>query len=210
MAGGQESLLAKKWDNVFGAPLWRSQQTWIYRSRIYLCSANLVRLMTADEIKHVLNLVPHPEGGSYTQTYKAAESIPARTLGNQYDGARAASTAIYYLLEPGTFSEMHRLRSDEIFHFYLGDPVEMLQLWPDLSSRIVQLGADLAAAQRPQVVVPKNVWQGSRLIPGGHFALLGCTVAPGFEFADYESGQRQALTSAYPGQRDLITVLTRR
>ncbi len=163
--------------------------------------------MTADDIKRILALIPHPEGGSYIQTYKAREQV---SLGNAYDGPRAASTAIYYLLEPGTFSEMHRLLSDEIFHFYLGDPVEMLQLWPDGTARVVQIGPDLSAGQRPQVVVPKNVWQGSRVVAGGRFALLGCTVAPGFEFADYESGRRDALISAYPGQQDLITALTRR
>ncbi len=165
--------------------------------------------MTADDIKRTLHLIPHPEGGSYIQTYKATQRISAESLGNQYNAPRAASTAIYYLLEPGTFSEMHRLRSDEIFHFYLGDPVEMLQLWPDGASRIVQLGPDLVAGQTPQVVVPKNVWQGSRLIAGGNHALLGCTVAPGFEFADYESGRRDALISAYPHQQALITALTR-
>jgi predicted cupin superfamily sugar epimerase len=104
---------------------------------------------------------------------------------------------------------MHRLRSDEIFHFYLGDPVEMLQLWADGSSRVLQLGPSLAEGQVPQLVVPKGVWQGSRLIAGGAFALLGCTVAPGFEFADYESGRLDALVSAYPEWRELLTALTR-
>lgn len=165
--------------------------------------------MTADDIKRILHLVPHPEGGSYIQTYKASETIGPEALGNRYDGPRAASTAIYYLLEPGTFSEMHRLRSDEVFHFYLGDPVEMLQLWPDGSSHVVRLGIDLSVGQKPQVVVPKNVWQGSRLIAGGRFALLGCTVAPGFEFADYESGERDVLIAQAPKQRRLITELTR-
>ncbi len=170
----------------------------------------ILPFVTADDIKRILRLIPHPEGGSYIQTYKASERLPAEALGSHFDGPRAASTAIYYLLEPGTFSEMHRLRSDEIFHFYLGDPVEMLQLWPDGSSRVMQLGPDLAGGQSPQVVVPKDVWQGSRLIAGGSYALLGCTVAPGFEFADYESGWRDPLIAAYPGHRELITALTRR
>ncbi len=165
--------------------------------------------MTANEIQRILNLVPHPEGGSYIQTYKSADSISQTELPNGYDGPRSVGTAIYYLLEPGTFSEMHRLRSDEIFHFYLGDPVEMLQLWPDGSSHMVHLGNDLAAGLRPQVVVPKHVWQGSRLVPGGRFALLGCTVAPGFEFADYETGLRDPLIAQFPQSRDLIVALTR-
>src|SRR5581483_11176343 len=100
----------------------------------------------------------------------------------------AAATAIYYLLTPDTVSAMHRLATDEIFHFYLGDPVEMLQLRPDGSHRVAILGPDLDAGQRPQIVVPRGVWQGARLVPGGRFALLGTTVAPGFDYADYETG----------------------
>jgi predicted cupin superfamily sugar epimerase len=104
---------------------------------------------------------------------------------------------------------VHRLASDEIFHFYLGDPVEMLQLWPDGSHRLVLIGVDLQAGQRPQVLVPRGVWQGARLRPGGHFALLGTTVAPGFDYADYETGHRGHLLATYPTARDLIIALTR-
>ena len=162
--------------------------------------------MTVDEIKQRLGLIPHPEGGHYIQTYKSAEQVSLR----RYSGPRSTGTAIYYLLEPGTLSELHRLQSDEIFHFYLGDPIEMLQLWPDGSSNIVRIGADLDAGQSPQVIVPKHVWQGSRLVAGGRFALLGCTVSPGFEFEDYESGVRDRLVQQYPSQDELITALTRR
>jgi predicted cupin superfamily sugar epimerase len=105
---------------------------------------------------------------------------------------------------------MHRLKSDEIFHFYLGDPVEMLQLWPDGSSRRVVLGSDLASGNSLQQVVPKDVWQGSYLLEGGRFALLGCTVAPGFEFEDYQSGTRDGLIRQYPREQDLIAKLTRK
>jgi predicted cupin superfamily sugar epimerase len=165
--------------------------------------------VTADQIKQKLGLVSHPEGGWYIQTYKSQETIPRDGLNQRYPAARATGTAIYYLLEPSTFSEMHRLKSDEIFHFYMGDPVEMLQLWPDGSAQVVILGTDLAHGHLPQLVVPKDVWQGSRLIPGGSFALLGCTVSPGFEFEDYESGARQALTSQYPSHQEMISALTR-
>src|SRR5580658_7684245 len=97
--------------------------------------------MTAEEIKQLLGLEAHPcEGGYFRQTWKSEEAIPQTTLPSRYSGARAVGTAIYYLLEPTTFSEMHRLQSDEVFHFYLGDPIEMLQLWPDGSSRVVVLG----------------------------------------------------------------------
>jgi predicted cupin superfamily sugar epimerase len=96
-----------------------------------------------------------------------------------------------------------------VFHFYLGDPVEMLQLWPDGSYRVVVLGTDLPAGERPQVVVPQGVWQGARLRHGGRLALLGTTVAPGFDYADYEIGDRAALLASHPGARDLVTALTR-
>jgi predicted cupin superfamily sugar epimerase len=166
--------------------------------------------MTADEIKTLLNLEPHPcEGGYFRQTWRSEEEIPHPVLPARYSAARAAGTCIYYLLEPGTFSEMHRLASDEIFHFYYGDPIEMLQLLPDSSGETVSLGSDLSRGQNPQLVVPKNVWQGSRLMPGGKVALLGCTVSPGFDYADYETGHRATLTRAYPRFAELIEALTR-
>jgi len=166
--------------------------------------------MTAEEIKQRLGLEKHPrEGGYFVQTWKSEEEIPLDALPSRYRGARAAGTAIYYLLEPSTFSEMHRLASDEVFHFYLGDPMEMLQLWPDGSSRVVTLGSDLAAGMLPQLVVPNSVWQGSRLAPGGKVALLGCTVSPGFDYADYETGMRADLVREYPLSAPLIEKLTR-
>ncbi len=91
-------------------------------------------------------------------------------------------------VEADTFSEMHRLKSDEVFHFYMGDAVEMLRLYPGGRGERVVIGTDLAAGQRPQVVVEKNIWQGSRLVRGGSWALMGCSVSPGFEFEDYEAG----------------------
>lgn len=166
--------------------------------------------MTADEIKRRLRLEPHPcEGGSFVQTWCADEVLPRKALPPRYSAARSAGTCIYYLLEPGTFSEMHRLASDEIFHFYLGDPVEMLQLVPDGSARTVILGSDLAAGQHPQMIVPKYVWQGSRLVPGGKVALLGCTVSPGFDYADYEAGRAEVLARDFPNHSELIRLLTR-
>ena len=165
--------------------------------------------MTADEIRALLRLAPHPEGGFFRETWRAAEALPAGALPARYGGPRALGTAIYYLLTPATFSEMHRLASDEIFHFYLGDPVEMLLLAPDGSGEAILLGPDLAAGMRPQVAVPRGVWQGARLREGGRFALLGTTVAPGFEYADYESGARADLLAAYPAHAPAIMGLTR-
>ena len=164
--------------------------------------------MNAEDIIRLLNLAPHPEGGYFSESYRSADLIAGEALAARYTGPRRAGTAIYYLLTPGTFSELHRVASDEIFHFYLGDPVEMLQLWPDGSSRRLLIGTNLAAGIRPQLVVPHGVWQGSRLVPGGKLALLGCTVSPGFEYADYESGPRAALLEQYPESRELILALT--
>jgi predicted cupin superfamily sugar epimerase len=165
--------------------------------------------VTADEIITLLKLKPHPkEGGFYSETYRADETIPASALPPRYRGVRSFGTCMYSLLTPGTFSAIHRLQSDEIFHFYLGAPVEMLQLQSDGTSKTVVIGSDLHAGMTPQVVVPRGVWQGSRLVTGGEFALLGCTVAPGFDFADYEHGRREQLIASYPGFREKITALT--
>jgi predicted cupin superfamily sugar epimerase len=167
--------------------------------------------MTAEEVKKLLGLVPHPrEGGWYVRTYEAEEFVPATVFADsRYDGERRTSTAIYYLLEPDTFSEMHLLQSDEIFHFYAGDAVEMLQLLPDGGSERVVIGNDLAAGERPQVVVRRGVWQGSRLVQGGSWALLGCTVSPGFEFVDYAEGRRPELVARWPEWEEMIVALTR-
>ena len=166
--------------------------------------------MTAEDVKKLLGLQPHPrEGGWYVRTYEAAELVAAEAFaGGRYAGARRTGTAIYYLLEPDTFSEMHRLRSDEVFHFYAGDAVEMLQLRED-GGTVVVIGNDLVRGQRPQVTVERGVWQGSRLVEGGRWALLGCTVSPGFEFEDYESGVREQLCAEWPEFAEEIRALTR-
>jgi uncharacterized protein len=165
---------------------------------------------SADRLKELLRLEPHPrEGGWFRQTYASAERIPQHALPNRYAGGRAAGTAIYYLLTPDTFSEMHRLASDEVFHFYLGDPIEMLQLKPDGEGEIVRMGSDIEGGMKPQLLVPQSVWQGSRLIAGGEVALLGCTVSPGFDYSDYEQGTRELLTADYPAFAEMIRALTR-
>lgn len=167
-------------------------------------------MLTADQIRELLKMQPHPiEGGFFVETYRSKEKFPGNSLPASYEGERAIATAIYYLLTPDTFSALHRLRGDEIFHFYLGDPVEMLQLAPDGSGETVLLGPDLAAGMRLQHTVPAGTWQGSRLVPGGRYALLGTTMAPGFDARDYESGQRDELIARYPQYAPLIAMLTR-
>jgi predicted cupin superfamily sugar epimerase len=167
-------------------------------------------MLTADQIITLLHLKPHPkEGGYFVETYRSLETLSERTLPNRYQGFRSFGTAIYYLLTPETLSTMHRLQSDEIFHFYLGDPIEMLQLFPDGAGRILILGSDILNGMQPQVVISRGVWQGARLLRGGKFALLGTTVSPGFDWVDYESGQRADLVKSYPPFRDLIIALTK-
>jgi predicted cupin superfamily sugar epimerase len=160
--------------------------------------------MTAEEIKHLLKLSPHPmEGGFFRRTYISELFVETDR------GKRPAGTTIYYLLEPGTFSEMHKLTSDEIFHFYLGDPVEMLQLWPGGKTKTEVLGQDLAAGQYVQLTVPADVWQGTKLIGDGQVALLGCSVYPGFDFKDYSRGSYAELAAQWPAEVERIRRLTR-
>ena len=160
--------------------------------------------MNAQEMIAYLELEPHPvEGGYFRRTYTSQQTVQLER------GERAQGTAIYYLLEPGTFSEMHVLESDELFHFYLGDPVEMLQLWPEGTARVVVLGPDLAAGQHVQLLVPAGVWQGTRLLAGGTVALLGCSVCPGFDFADYRNAGYAELAAKWPGEAERIRALTR-
>ena len=166
--------------------------------------------MTAEQIRQLLGLVPlEAEGGDFAETYRATDVFPGGLTAGAWPDGRPLATAIYYLLTPGTFSAVHRLRSDEMFHFYLGDPVEMLQLDPAGEGRVVVLGTDLAAGQRPQILVPRGMWQGTRLLPGGGVALLGTTMSPGFDLRDFELGSRDTLMSRYPAHAERILALTR-
>lgn len=165
--------------------------------------------MTAEEVIAALNLQPHPvEGGYFRETYRSAETLPQSVLPHN-PGPRSLATAIYYLLTPDTVSAMHKLPTDEVFHFYLGDPVQMLQLLPDGTSKTLILGTDIKNGHMPQTVVPGGVWQGSFLLPGGRYALLGATMAPGFDYADYVAGKYDELVSRWPERAPLLLKLTR-
>jgi uncharacterized protein len=151
----------------------------------------------AKTVVESLGLRPHPEGGFFTETYRHARNV----------GDRSLCTAIYYLVTAESPSRMHRVASDEIWHFYGGDALEMLQLSAK-GSRIIAIGADVAAGERPQVLVPADVWQGTRVKPGGAYALVGATVSPGFDYADFELGNRGRLVAEYPRYEALIEALT--
>lgn len=171
--------------------------------------------MTAQEIIDALQLEPLPiEGGHYRVTWRSDDVIPAGVLGGvraRFSRDKVAGGAIYYLLTnaPDSFSALHRLPTDEIYHFYLGDPVEQWRLHDDGRAERIVLGQALNAGQRVQAVAPRGVWQGSRLCAGGHVALLGTTMAPGFDPQDYEHGDRDTLLAAFPYAHDAIVALTR-
>ena len=155
--------------------------------------------LTADRIVSLLGLVPlEGEGGLYRENWRLAGP----------DGA-ARATAIYYFLTPDIFSEIHRLPNARLYHFYLGDPVDLLLLHPDGSVQWQTLGQDIEAGMGMQFLVPGGTWQGSRLRDGGEFALMGTTMTPGFDFATYERGERDELEPAYPEAADTIRLLTR-
>src|SRR5580704_4600274 len=166
--------------------------------------------MTADEVKQLLQLEPLAiEGGFFRETYRSRWNVSAEYLPDGFNGSRSIGTAIYYMITPETFSTLHRLPGTEVFHFYLGDPAVMLQLLPDGSSQKITLGTDLAAGQQPQVVVRGGIWQGCKLDPGGEYALLGTTMSPGFDYADYENGEYEQLIAQYPGAAADIRNYTR-
>ena len=169
----------------------------------------------AEELIIHLGLKPLPwEGGWYRETWRTESTIPSDVLGDAYSGGRSAGTAIYYLLTPETVSRMHRLPSDETFHFYMGDVVEMLLLYPPETgatrSRIVTFGQDIVNCQHVQFTVPGNVWMGARLKAGGTYgyALMGTTVSPGFDFDDLEMAEDGVLAKAYPDRKGLIAALS--
>ena len=166
----------------------------------------------AKDVKYwikTLELQAHPEGGFYRQTYRADLVLPAEALSPQFSGPRAASTAIYFLLDGENFSAFHRLRSDELWHFYVGAPVLIHVIGESGEYSRILLGSDPDAGETLQAVVKAGCWFASHLTDKESFALVGCTVAPGFDFADFELAKREELTRLYPQHRELIEKVTR-
>lgn len=164
--------------------------------------------MTSDQIIEKLNLKPLPhEGGYYRETYRANKDAVC----SEFDGKeKRYSTSIYYLVTENNFSALHRVKQDEIFHFYSGSPVEMLQIFDDGSHKIITIGNNILNGEEPQVLAPKMVWQGTILKDKNpkSWALMGTTVAPAFEFVDFELWSREKLTAAFPHLKDLIAQYT--
>jgi predicted cupin superfamily sugar epimerase len=155
-----------------------------------------------------LELLAHPEGGWYREAYRGETVLRADALPNTFGGDRNVSTAIYYLLEAGQSSHLHRIKSDEIWHFYAGEGLEVDCILADGSFKRIELGPDIAKGQQFQAVVPAGAWFGARPLPGSTFALAGCTVAPGFDFADFEMAKREDLLAQFPQHREVIEALT--
>ena len=153
------------------------------------------------------DLKPHPEGGFYSESYRSAETIPHKGLPDRFTGDRYYSSAIYFLLENGNFSAFHRIKSDECWHFYSGDPLWIHVLYPDGTCKTITLGNTEEAVY--QFIVPAGCWFASETAPGGNFSLVGCTVAPAFDFADFELANAEELIHDFPNHKDLIQRLCR-
>ncbi len=159
---------------------------------------------TAEQWIQTLQLQPHPEGGWYREVYRSTRSAPVDRMG----AIRCEATSIYFLLAAGQRSALHRIRQDELWHFHDGDGLAVHQISPTGEHRTWPLGRDLVAGQRPQACVPAGHWFGAELVDGGAYALVGCTVAPGFEFEDLEMAGRADLQKQFPRHAELIERLT--
>ena len=156
------------------------------------------------------DLQRHPEGGWYRQTYKSKEFFPASALPDRFGGDRAFSTAIYFLLEKGNFSAFHKIKSDECWHFYSGDPLYVYVIDEKGDLQIITLGNIPGKEQTFQHIVPANCWFASRPVPGSQYCFVGCTVSPGFEFDDFELAAAKELSVIYPRHTDIIRELCRK
>lgn len=160
-----------------------------------------------DTIVSTLQLTPHPEGGFYRETYRSNGLYDIKNTESEHDGVRNYSTCIYYLLTSDTFSAFHRIRQDEIWHFYSGEAIRLHMISSDGEYSAVLIGNDIENNQIPQHVVPAGYWFAA--IVEKDFALVGCTVSPGFDFRDFELAKREELICQFPLYRDIITQLTR-
>jgi len=164
--------------------------------------------LSAEELIKCLNLTRHPEGGWYRETYRSEETIKADALPGRFSGDRSVCTAIYYLLMAGDISALHRIKSDEIWHFYAGMPLTIHVITTEGKHCSLQLGSNIADGESFQCIVPAGCWFGAETDDDG-YSLVGCTVAPGFDFTDFEMGSRETLMQQYPELASIIRRMTR-
>jgi len=154
-----------------------------------------------------LDLKAHPEGGYYQEVYRSDEIIPKNALHERFNGERSLSTSIYYLLEGNQFSAFHKIKSDEIWHFYDGSSVRLVLI--SNNGKLIELNLGINNNEDPQVIIPKNTWFAAYPLDKESYSLVGCTVSPGFDFNDFELGDRNSLLKTFPQHEELIIRLTK-
>jgi hypothetical protein len=165
-------------------------------------------MATAKQIIEMLGLTPHPTCGFVAETYRSKQQIPQQALPAVYEGIRQFGSVLYFIVTAEAQIRLHRIRSDQMYHHYLGDPLEVLLLHPDGSGAVQMVGSDLATGARPQLFIPGGTFHVSRLRAGGSYSLLGTTEWPGVEPPDVELGDRDHLIATHPGFRDEIIDFT--
>ncbi len=163
---------------------------------------------TADYWIEKLQLTAHVEGGAFRETYRSALKAPANVLPSAFNGKRNFSTAIYFLLKAHQFSAFHKISSDEMWHFYYGDPLLVYEILHNGQLITHRLGNNIAGEENFQCLIQAGSWFASQVAPGGDYALTGCTVSPGFDFTDFELADRDQLVELYPQHAALIARLT--
>ena len=166
-------------------------------------------MFTVEQLVDFYQLQPHPEGGFYKETYRSKESISHPGLPERFKGERSFSTAIYFLLPAGHFSAFHRIKSDELWHFYAGVALNIYVINVEGTLTLINLGADILNGETMQAIVPAGCWFASRPAKSTGYCFAGCTVSPGFDFADFELAKDEELTQRYPQHKELINSLCR-
>lgn len=165
--------------------------------------------MTFNEIVEHLKLQAHPEGGFYKETYRSELVISDKALPKDFGGDRNSCTSIYFLIDKTNFSALHKIKSDEIWHFYAGDALEVIEITEEGELIKTLVGNKLNEGQVFQYTVKAGNWFGSRVAEGGNYSLVGCTVSPGFDFKDFEMAKKESLTKVFPEHENIIRELTR-
>ncbi len=165
--------------------------------------------MKAEDYIKSLGLEKHPEGGWFKEVYRSDEETAAEHLPERFSGSRHHSTSIYFLLTSDTFSAFHRIKSDELWHFYEGSAVTIYMIDSEGNYSEITLGRNIESGEVLQCVIPHGVWFGAKVNAADSFCLAGCTVAPGFHFDDFELGEREELLKLFSQHKEIIEILTR-
>ncbi|MBE2228588.1 MAG: cupin domain-containing protein [Ignavibacteria bacterium] len=166
--------------------------------------------MKAEDYIKSLGLEKHPEGGWFKEVYRSDEETAAEHLPERFSGSRHHSTSIYFLITSDTFSAFHRIKSDELWHFYEGSAVTIYMIDSEGDYSEITLGRNIESGEVLQCVIPHGVWFGAKVNSADSFCLAGCTVAPGFHFDDFELGEREELLKIFPKHKKIVNELTRR